>query len=64
MISAYRSQLDEEMNQVLANSPFAMRKASPEGLLNNFIADLVLEVADDLYKPEDGQEIDFCLLNY
>ncbi|MEE4177259.1 MAG: 5'-nucleotidase [Bacteroides sp.] len=52
------------MNQVLAFSPFPMRKASPEGLLNNFIADLVFEVADEFYVPEDGQKIDFCLLNY
>lgn len=64
MIFEYRSQLDEEMNQVLAYSPFPMRKSSPEGLLNNFVADLVLEVADELYIPEDGEEIDFCLLNY
>lgn len=64
IIANYRSELDSEMNQVLAFSSFAMRKASPEGLLNNFVADLVFEVADELYDPEDGQKIDFCLLNY
>ena len=64
IISIYRLEFEKEMNQVLAYSPFPMRKASPEGLLNNFIADLVYELADELYEPQDGQEIDFCLLNY
>lgn len=64
IIGTYRSGLDKEMNQVLAHSPFAMRKASPEGLLNNFVADLVFEVASELYEPADGKAIDFCLLNY
>lgn len=64
IIGTYRSELDKEMNQVLAHSPFAMRKASPEGLLNNFVADLVFEVASELYEPADGKAIDFCLLNY
>ncbi len=60
----YREEFAREMNQVIAFSPFAMRRASPEGLLNNFVSDLVLEVANELYQPEDGQDIDFGLLNY
>lgn len=62
-IAVYRASLAEEMNQVLAISPFAMRRASPEGLLNNFVADLVFNIAQGLYKPADGIPIDFCLLN-
>jgi len=60
----YREEFAREMNHVVAFSPFAMRRASPEGLLNNFVADLVSEVANELYEPGDGQDIDFCLLNY
>jgi len=63
-IAVYRASLEEEMNQVLAISPFAMRKASPEGVLNNFVADLVFNIAQELYQPEDGKPIDFGLLNY
>ncbi|MBW6498712.1 MAG: 5'-nucleotidase C-terminal domain-containing protein [Bacteroidales bacterium] len=63
-LAFYREEFAREMNQVVAYSPFAMRRASPEGLLNNFVSDLVLEVANELYEPENGKGIDFCLLNY
>ncbi len=63
-IAVYRASLAQEMNQVLAISPFAMRRASPEGLLNNFVADLVLNIAQELYRPGDGAPIDFALLNH
>lgn len=64
IIGIYRSDLEAEMNEVLAHSAHHMEKDSPEGLLNNFVADLVLEVGESLYDPEDGSAIDFCLLNY
>lgn len=64
IISIYRSSMQEEMSRVLAHSESAMQKASPEGLLNNFVADLVLEQAHEIYQPEDDAPIDFCLLNY
>ncbi len=63
-IAPYREQLEAEMTEVLAYSEQAMQKDSPEGLLNNFVADLVLDKARELYSPEDGKPIDFCLLNY
>lgn len=63
-IAVYRASLAQEMNQVIAISPFAMRRASPEGLLNNFVADLVLNIAQELYQPTDGIPIDFSLLNH
>lgn len=64
IISVYREAMDEEMNRVLVHSAMVMQKDSPEGLLNNFVADLVLEQASEIYHPGDGQSIDFCLLNY
>jgi len=64
IIGIYREQLEAEMNEVLAHSAHHMEKASPEGLLNNFVADLILEVGESLYDPEDESAIDFCLLNY
>ncbi len=63
-IAPYREQLQAEMEEVLAYSEQPMRRDSPEGLLNNFVADLVLDIARELYTPEDDKPIDFCLLNY
>jgi 2',3'-cyclic-nucleotide 2'-phosphodiesterase (5'-nucleotidase family) len=64
IIHIYRASLQQEMNQVMAYSYMAMTKGSPEGYLNNFVADLVFEKGKKLYSPGDGQGIDFCLLNY
>ncbi|TVR43359.1 MAG: UDP-sugar hydrolase [Bacteroidia bacterium] len=64
VIAIYRTALEEEMNQVLAISAHTMERGSPEGLLNNFVADLIMETGERLYVPGDGQGIDFTLLNY
>lgn len=64
IIGRYRSSLEAEMNQVIAHSAQLMRKGTPEDLLNNFIADLVLEKGETFYRPDDGGSIDFCILNY
>ncbi len=64
IIGIYRNELETEMNEVLAHSAQHMEKASPEGLLNNFVADLILELGESLYDPDEGSAIDFCLLNY
>jgi len=64
IISTYREKLAQEMNVVIGYGAHAMLRASPEGLLNNFVADLVLAYALNAYQPSDGQPIDFCLLNY
>ena len=64
IIEIYRAPLQEEMNRVLVYSAEPMRKGTPEDLLNNFVADLVLDVGRRLYHAEGGQQIDFCLLNY
>lgn len=64
LISTYRAALDKEMNEILAYSAHAMSRGTPEGLLNNFVADLCFDIGQHLYKPDDGHPIDFCLLNY
>lgn len=64
VIAGYRGQLESVMNQVLAHSAHRMERGTPEGLLNNFVADLILEQGTSLYQPDDGLQIDFCLLNY
>lgn len=64
VIAIYRVAMEEEMNQVLAHSAHVMQRGSPEGLLNNFVADLIMETGQQLYTPVDGKHIDFTLLNY
>ncbi len=62
IIAIYRYDLEQEMSQVLAHSDQTMTRGTPEGLLNNFVADLVLEVGREIFQGEEP--IDFCLLNY
>jgi 2',3'-cyclic-nucleotide 2'-phosphodiesterase (5'-nucleotidase family) len=64
VIASYRDALEDQMNEVLAYSAQTMSRGTPEGLLNNFVADLCLEIGRDLYRPGDGHQIDFALLNY
>lgn len=60
-ISPYKDQLDLTMNEVLNNSEVAMIKKTPEGLLGNFVADLILKKANDYDKEE--QKVSICILN-
>ncbi len=48
------------MERVIVHSEHAMEKVTPEGLLNNFVADLVFNIGTEIYE----KPIDFCLLNY
>lgn len=48
------------MKRVINTSDVAMVKARPEGVLSNFVADLVLEEVNEL----EGFQADFCLLNH
>jgi 2',3'-cyclic-nucleotide 2'-phosphodiesterase (5'-nucleotidase family) len=63
LIEPFKEKMDATMNGVLAYSDQVMMKDVPEGMLNNFVADLVLQKANEFYKPEDNKKIDFCLLN-
>ncbi len=64
VIAIYRTSLEKEMSEILAYSAHAMSRGTPEGLLNNFVADLCLDIARERYDPADNKPIDFCLLNY
>lgn len=66
LIQPYKAKLDAEMNKVLVISAeeFPKERGKPETKLGNFVADLSLEIANELYKPTDHDSIDFCLLNF
>jgi len=66
LIQPYKTALDEEMNEILVISAeeFPKERGKPETKLGNLVADLSLEVANKLYKPANGDSIDFCLLNF
>lgn len=64
LIKQYRDSLEADMNRVLVYSEHEMERGTPEGTLNNFVADLVFEIGHEIYQPQDGKPIDFCLLNY
>jgi 2',3'-cyclic-nucleotide 2'-phosphodiesterase (5'-nucleotidase family) len=66
LISPYKTRLDAEMNEVLVISAeeFPKERGKPETKLGNLVADLSLEIANNIYKPTDGGGIDFCLLNF
>lgn len=64
IIQGYRESLEADMNRVLVYSEHVMERGTPEGTLNNFVADLVFDLGQQIYHPQDGKPIDFCLLNY
>ncbi len=64
IIAIYRESMEAEMEVVLAHAAHRMERGTPEGLLNNFVADLIMKMGEDLYLPEDEKPIDFTLLNY
>ncbi|HNW88386.1 MAG TPA: 5'-nucleotidase [Bacteroidales bacterium] len=63
IIEPYKKQLDIQMNEVLGYSDQVLKKSLPEGLLNNFIADLVLKMANNHLKRLNKDTADICLLN-
>jgi 2',3'-cyclic-nucleotide 2'-phosphodiesterase (5'-nucleotidase family) len=63
LIEPYKQDLDKEMSEVLIISETVFEKAQPEGALGNLVADIVLEKANELYRPDDFKYADFCLLN-
>ena len=63
LIEPYKAELGDSMNTFLCFNDKALIKARPESALGNLVADLTLELGHEFYHPEDGQKIDFCLLN-
>ncbi len=64
IIKPFREKMLAQMNGILGYTDQAMVKELPEGILNNFVADLILKKSFDYYKPADSIKIDFCLLNF
>lgn len=55
----YKNKLESSMSEVMNIALVDLERGAPEGLLNNFVADLTLSVA----KEYSAKNIDFCLLN-
>jgi 2',3'-cyclic-nucleotide 2'-phosphodiesterase (5'-nucleotidase family) len=64
IIKPYKMQLDSQMSEVLAYSELSMYKDQPEGLLNNFVSDLVYSKGNEYLKKSDNLTAPVCLLNY
>lgn len=60
ILQPYKTKVDSEMREIIGYSEHFMIKDKPEGVLNNFIADLILKKANDYYT---AGRVDFCLLN-
>ncbi len=60
IIAPYKASMTAEMEEVIAYADQALSKAQPEGLLNNFVTDLVLRMVDRYYTDEP---VDLCLMN-
>ncbi len=60
IITPYKTKVDSEMSEIIGYTDHSMVKNIPEGVLNNFISDLVLKKANDYYK---SGKVDFCILN-
>jgi len=60
LISPYKSQLDAQMNEVIAFNVEEMTKARPNSTLGNWFSDALLEEAEYIYK----KDIDMAMQNY
>lgn len=49
IISLYKAVIDSEMNELIGYSVMSMNTGFPEGLLGNFVADLMLESVKTIY---------------
>lgn len=63
IIKPYKALIDSHMNEVIAYSEIYMYKDQPEGLLNNFIADLILKKGNEYLKKRNDSLASVCLLN-
>lgn len=59
LIAPYKDKLAESMSEVLNISLVDMEVGVPEGVLNDFVADLVLEKSNEV----SSEKVDFCLMN-
>ncbi len=63
IIKPYKAQIDSEMSEIIAYSDLTLYKADPEGLLNNFIADLIFQKGNEYLQKTNNITASFCILN-
>ena len=62
-IQPYKDSVDADMNVVLVKSLVAMEKGQPESKLGNWVSDVCLYLANELYQPADRHPADFAFFN-
>lgn len=62
LIEPYKNILDIEMNEIIAYSDIDITKNQPEGLLNNFICDLLLYMCNTYY-ADNNVKYDVAIFN-
>jgi len=60
IVAKYKTELNEQLYEVVGKSTHAMSSRRPESSLSNFTADALLAVA----KEKTNQDIDFSLMNF
>lgn len=60
LIQVYKKQLDQQMDEVIAESIFDLKKELPEGSLGNMVSDILLKYAN----KKSETKPDFCVLNH
>jgi len=62
IISPYKNQIDVKMNEIIGYSDYSLSKGQPEGLLNNYISDLVLNYIRTHY-TKNNKNYDITVFN-
>jgi 2',3'-cyclic-nucleotide 2'-phosphodiesterase (5'-nucleotidase family) len=62
LIEPYKAAIDVEMNEIISFSEVAITKNQPEGLLNNFVSDIVLYMVNTYYN-DSGSPFDVSIFN-
>ncbi|MFY8021660.1 MAG: 5'-nucleotidase C-terminal domain-containing protein [Bacteroidia bacterium] len=60
LIQIYKKQLDQQMDEVIAESLFDLKKELPEGSLGNMVSDILMVYAN----KKSELKPDFCVLNH
>ncbi|HEY0091236.1 MAG TPA: 5'-nucleotidase [Flavobacterium sp.] len=64
-IQPYRSNIDKEMNTILAFAPETLDKSGEwQSTIGNMMADAALEKANAVFKLREKKEVDLSLLNF
>lgn len=61
VIQPYKAEINSDMNEIIGFAERKMEKGKPESLLGNFVADLLLEEANE--QKQSNKPIHFCVIN-